>query len=161
MDGAHGEVHFSRSLTNLILIFTITGTTYRSLIRRLLIVGFQWHMYSDYWADHTFGAHAWISAIFLKLIDPPMKLETTIQGFKIHYYSHLHLLDVTDLVRIGGPLSRHLRGPIPASILPAGILEMITGVNGGAPVAPMPGIFRLPKHTRPTANSLNPNNYLT
>jgi hypothetical protein len=139
------------------LTFT-TGATYRALIRRLMIMGFHRHQYSDYRSDNITGATAWFSAIFLKFIDPPMKLETTVLGLKVHFYSNLHLLDLTAFVRIGGAFSRQLRGPIPAFLLPAG--AVVVGMNGGAPVNPGP-FFPLPKYTQPSAQTLDPNNWLT
>ena len=139
------------------LAFTI-GATYRALIRRLMIMGFHRHQYSDYRSDNITGANAWFSAIFLKFIDPPMKLETTVLGLKVHYYSNLHLLDLTGFVRIGGAFSRQLRGPIPASLLPAGVI--VVGMNGGLPVHPFP-LFQLPKNTQPSAHTLDCNNWFT
>lgn len=136
------------------LIF-ITGATYRALIRQLLIMGFRRHQYSDYRADNISGANAWFAAFLLKLIDPPMKLETTLLGLKVHHYPQLNLLDMTDFMRIGGILSRQLRGPIPASLLPPGM--MIVGMNGGIPVPPVN--FQLPKYSRVSPESLNPNNW--
>jgi hypothetical protein len=120
-------------------------------------MGFHRHQYSDYRSDNITGVNAWLCALFLKFIDPPMKFETTILGLKVHYYSNLHLLDFTNHVRIGGVLSSHLRGPIPASLLPAG--AVVVGMNGGPPVHPFHN-FQLPKHTRPSAQSVDPNNWL-
>src|ERR1700688_2432125 len=128
--GTLGEVGFVVS-DNCFSDFRL-GATYRALIRRLFIMGFQRHQYSDYRADNIMGAQAWFSAILLKFIDPPMKMETTILGLKVHYYSNLHLLDLTGWVRIGGPFSAWLRGPIPTLLLPAGVA--VLGMNGGPPV---------------------------
>ena len=88
-----------------------------------------------------------------------MKLETTVLGLKVQYYSNLHLLDLTRFVQIGGPLSTRLRGPIPAHLLPAGVV--VVGVNGGPPVHPLVVNFQRPSYTRLSANSVDPNNYLT
>ena len=121
-------------------------------------MGFHRHQYSDYRADNITGAFAWLTAIFLKFIDPPMKLETTILGLKVHFYSNLHLLDLTQAIRIGGPLSRQLRGPIPASLLPAGAL--VVGMNGGVLVHPLPN-FQVPLYTRLSAAVVDPLNWWT
>jgi hypothetical protein len=133
-----------------------TGATYKALIRHLMIMGFYRHQYSDYRLDNTTGVNAWLTALSLKFIDPPMKLETTVLGLKIHYYSNLHFFDLTDYVQIGGIFSQQLRGPIPASLLPAG--GVVVGMNGGPPVHPGLG-FPLPKYTQPSAETLDPNNW--
>lgn len=87
-----------------------------------------------------------------------MKLETTMRSLKVHYYSNLHLLDVTDFMRIGGLFSRRLRGPIPANLLPPGV--GVVGVNEGLPAPP--GLnFQLPRYTRMSVNSGNPINWRT
>ncbi len=122
-------------------------------------MGFHRHQYSDYHADNTFGANAWFSSIFLKAIRPPMKLETTVLGLKVQYYSNLHLLDVTQFVRIGGVFSTHLHGPIPATLLPPGV--GIIGMNGGPPIQPFPINFPLPKYTRVSINTVNSVNWRT
>jgi len=80
------------------------------------------------------------------------------QSLKIHYYSDLNLLDITAFVIIGGALSTHLRGPIPASLLPGG--PGVVGMNGGPPAPPGPN-FRLPKHTKMSINSGDRNNWRT
>jgi len=121
-----------------------------------MLLGFHRHQYSDYRADNIHGANAWFTAISLKLIDPPMKLETTMQSLKIHHYSNLHLLDVTAFMTIGGPLSTHLRGPIPASLLPGG--AGVIGMNGGPPAPPGPN-FQVPKNTKWSIHSSNRNNW--
>jgi hypothetical protein len=87
-----------------------------------------------------------------------MKLATTVLGLKVHYYSDLNILDLTNYVRIGGAFSSHLQGPIPASLLPAG--AVVVGVNGGPPIQP-PNPFQLPKYTKQSAQSQNPKNWLT
>jgi hypothetical protein len=125
----------------------------------LQLLGFHRHQYSDYRADNISGARAWFSAAALKLIDPPMKLETTMQSVKVHHYSNLHILDVTDFMVIGGPFSTLLRGPIPSNLLPpAGVA--VVGMNGGPPAPPLPN-FQLPRYTKPSMNSANPNNWRT
>ena len=139
-------------------VYYTAGATYRALIRQLMISGFHRHQYSDYRSDNITGADAWLCALFLKFIDPPMKLETTILSLKVHYYSNLHLLDLTNHVQIGGVFSRHLRGPIPAFLLPAGVV--VFRMNGGPPVHPFPN-FQLPKYSTPSAQSLDPNNWMT
>lgn len=79
-------------------------------------------------------------------------------SLKIHFYSNLHLLDVTEFVRIGGPFSTRLRGPIPANLLPPG--GAVVGMNGGHPAPPGPN-FQLPRYTRMSPNSVNHNNWRT
>lgn len=86
-----------------------------------------------------------------------MKLETTVQSLKIHYYSDLNLLDVTHFVQIGGVFSRWLRGPTPAALIPVGVVVM--GMNGGLPVPPVN--LQLPKYTQPSANTGFANNWRT
>ena len=109
-----------------------------------MILGFRRHQYSDYRADLTFGAQAWFSAITLKFIDPPMKLETTILGLKVHYYDNLHLLYLTMNIQIGGALSTILQGPIPESLCPA--YPAVIGIHGGPPIHPNPINFQRPKY---------------
>ncbi len=138
------------------MLTIIIGSTYNALVRQLMILGFHHHQDSDYRADNIHGVNAWFSGISLKLILPPMKLETTMKNIKVHYYPDLHLLDLTPFMTLGGPLSTRLRGPIPASLLPDG--PGVVGMNGGAPVPPGPN-FQLPKHSRPTIHSTNPNNW--
>jgi len=126
-----------------------------------MILGFRRHQYSDYRADQIFGAQAWISAITLKFINPPMKLETTILGLKVHYYDNLHLLDLTMNIRIGGALSTILEGPIPEFLFPENPAFEVLGIHGGPPVHPNPNNFQRPKYVRQSPNSTNPANYLT
>ncbi|KAF8629581.1 hypothetical protein AX14_011107, partial [Amanita brunnescens Koide BX004] len=70
--------------------------TYCELIWRLWESGFVWHQYSDYCAKNINPFHVWQTMWSLCLICPLMKLQTTIQGLKMQYYAHLHLLDITN-----------------------------------------------------------------
>lgn len=80
------------------------------------------------------------------------------QSLKIHHYSNLHVLDITNLILIGGPFSSQLRGPIPVNLLPVGVV--VVGMNGGPPAPPFHN-FQLPKYTKLSAGSANPNNWIT
>ena len=158
MAGMLGEVGFSVPSTICSLTFS-PGATYRCLIRQLMLMGFYRHQYSDYRSDNITGMTAWFSAVFLKFINPPMKLETTLLGLKVHHYSNLNILDLTAFMRLGGVLSSRLRGPIPAHLLnPVG---PVMGVNGGPPVPPLLVNFQLPRYSRQSFNSVNPHNYVT
>jgi hypothetical protein len=49
------------------------GATYSALKRRLMVMGFHRHQYSDFRSDNIMGIHAFLTALLLKFINPPMQ----------------------------------------------------------------------------------------
>ncbi|KAF8329938.1 hypothetical protein F5887DRAFT_1002918 [Amanita rubescens] len=133
--------------------------TYRELKRLLEGFGFVRHQYSDYRADNVTPIHVWTSMWSLRLIRPPMKLQTTILGLKMHHYSDLDLLDITEDVQLGGEGAPQLLGPIPALLLPDPPIA-VAGMHHPHPGPPIPGDFDRPTFTRPSANADNPMNWM-
>jgi hypothetical protein len=75
---------------------------------------------------------------------PPGKLQSTIDGLKMHWISNLALFDVTADLRLGGVWSRALMG-----ITPRNLVTPVIGLMLPPPVAPAAG-FPLPQSTRPS-----------
>ncbi|KAH9039293.1 hypothetical protein EDB85DRAFT_1859853 [Lactarius pseudohatsudake] len=128
--------------------------TYRRLIKRLRDAGYVRHQYSDYRRPNSDPVAVWMDMVGLCQIPPPGKLESTLSGLKMHYVHHLHDMDVTQQLQLGGAFSETLRGPTPVALVdqvPAGLLNP-------APAIPGAGFVR-PVHTRPSAMADDLNNY--
>jgi len=129
------------------------SATYRALIQVLNANGFNRHQYSDYRADGIPGHLVWAVMFNLRGIRPPMKLESTVLGLKMQFYQNRHILDVTNMVRIGGAGAPVLRHPTPANLVPAGMLGRF-----GNPIPPLN--IQRPAFTRNSNNANNPYNWL-
>ncbi|KAH9045982.1 hypothetical protein EDB84DRAFT_1241695, partial [Lactarius hengduanensis] len=98
------------------LFLTINGfqvSTYRRPTKHLHDPGYVHHQYSDYRHPNSDPVIVWMDMVGLCRIWPPGKLESTLSGLKMHYIHHLHNMDVTEQVQLGGVCSTMLRGPTP------------------------------------------------
>ena len=85
-----------------------------------------------------------------------MKLQTTIQGLKMQYYAHLHLLDITEDIQLGGAGAPQLLGPVPALLVHEAPIAGMHRPQRGAPI----GDFHRPIFTRQSANADDPMNWI-
>ncbi|KAF8273182.1 hypothetical protein EI94DRAFT_1696985 [Lactarius quietus] len=131
------------------------ASTYRALLRSLRQAGFVRHQYSDYRRHNSNPVAVWTTMIFLAAqVQPPGKLQSTLLGLKMHHIEHLHDMDVTDQLRLGGAFTPWLMGPTPAGL----VAEVPDGLLNPVPVVPGPDFIR-PVFTRPSAAANSRFNY--
>ncbi|KAN0091390.1 hypothetical protein V8E55_004956 [Tylopilus felleus] len=72
---------------------------------------------SDWVRTETSTVETYYSMIMLRNIPPPGKLQSTVQGLKMHRIDDW-VYDISEGVRIGGALATHLAGPTPRGLVP-------------------------------------------
>jgi hypothetical protein len=155
-DVCHGDLSVLDSLRLKELIFE--ATTYRALIRSLTLVGFIHHQYSVRRKDNATALGTYYAMTNLRFALPYSKLATTVKGMKMHYMSHLFVMDQTVELSLGGFFEPglHINGPTPRNLV------MNAGIQLVPPPVQMPaGGFILPQNTRLSQNALNHMNWLT
>jgi len=85
----------------------------------------------------------------LMRVQPPGKLETTVQGLKMYHIFHGEF-NIAEHIQLGGMYCPILRGLTPAILIPPHIPAI---------VPPMPQIPVLPLHTQESEEARDPQNW--
>ena len=70
-----------------------------------------------------------------------MKLQTMVQGLKMQYYAHLHLLDITEDIQLGGAGAPQLLGPVPTLLVPKAPIAGMHHLQPGALIGDFTNLY--------------------
>ncbi|KAL4062242.1 hypothetical protein V8B97DRAFT_1878130 [Scleroderma yunnanense] len=121
--------------------------TYTQLVKHLQSHSFHCKQYSEWLSHNIVAIEVYWMMIYLKMILPLGKFETTVQNVKMHLIM-IEEFDPTPDIQLGGLYSPKLEGPTPAGLVPPMIPAMI----------PPPG-GPLPRHTLVSKEARDHNNW--